>query len=64
MVWWLKRQPQEPHVPSLARDQIPLEAPFLPTKPLLRLNEKGQERVCLYHRLAAAFELVGILSTQ
>lgn len=50
--------------PSLARDQIPLEAAFLPTEPLLRLNEKGQEHFCLYHRLAAAFELVGILSTQ
>lgn len=28
MVWWLKYQPQEPHVPSLASVEVPLQAPF------------------------------------
>lgn len=30
MVWGLKHQPQEPHVPSLAYVQIPPEATFFP----------------------------------
>lgn len=49
MVWWLKYQPQEPHVPSLASVEVPLQAPFFHST-LLSLSEKGQEHFfqCLH----------------